>query len=76
MTMTIESSATPDGRKVCELVQKFYYGSNVYSVHVFESDDGCEYKETHRSAHTGKKKTAMTMYKDYCGKYLRQRRRY
>ena len=68
---TIKSTATPNGKISCELISKPYYGSVVYSVHVYESADNINYKETRRSYPTGSKQKAMTTYKQYCNRYLR-----
>ena len=76
METIIDSRATPDGRIFCELQCKFYYGSDVYSVHVYKSDNGIDYSETHRSYPTGNKQKATTTFKKYCGQYLRQRNKY
>ena len=76
MIKIIESCATPDGRISCELVEKQYYGSNVFTVHVYKTVNGEDYKETHRSYHTGNKTRAKSLYKQYCNRYLRNKANY
>jgi len=74
MKSTIESCSTPNGRVICELISKPNYGSTVYSVHIFEADGDFNYKETHRSYPTGSKRKAISTYKQYKNKYLRNKR--
>lgn len=73
MMKIIESCATPNGRISCELISRPYYGSTVFSVHVYETENGEDYEETHRSYHTGNKVKAKTLYKQYCNRYLRNK---
>lgn len=75
MCNTIESCATPDGKMLCELSSEFHYGSTVYSVHIFKANDDFEYNETNRSYPTGSMRKARTTYKQYCNRYLRNRKR-
>ena len=70
----IDSSSTTDGRITCELRQDFYYGATVYTVHVYETSDWCNYKETRKSYPTGSKKKAMKLYKDYKNSYVRNKK--
>lgn len=74
MHTTIESCATPDGKMVCELLSDFYYGSNVYSVHIYKANDDFEYEEITRSYPTGSIRKANTTYKQYRNQYLRNRK--
>lgn len=74
MTKTIESCATTDGKMVCELMVGKHYGATVYVVHVYETSDYVDYKETHRSYPMGNKVKAKTLYKKYTNIYLRNRK--
>ena len=75
MINTIESCATPDGKLLCELLSDFYYGSTVYSVHIFKANDDFEYAEVARSYPTGSFRKATTTYKQYRNRYLRNKNR-
>lgn len=70
MKRTIEANARKDGKVAVELIIKFQKGADVYQVFVYETFDGEEYKETHRSYPTGDEKKAMNTYYKYCNKYL------
>ena len=70
----IESCSTTDGKILCELLKDFYYGSDVYSVRIYETDDYINYKETHRSYHTGNIVKARTLYKKYKNRWLRNKK--
>jgi len=71
---TILSCATPDGKISCELISKSKYGSTVYSVHIYESTNNIDYFETHRSFPIGNKHKANIIYKQYCNRWLRNKR--
>lgn len=71
--VSVKSCCTPDGKISCELLSHIYYGAPVYSVHIYESADNYEYKETRRSYPTGNMHKANTTYKQYCNKYLRSK---
>ena len=71
---TVECCATPDGRITCELVSDFHYGSTVYQVLIYESNDNIDYRETHRSYPIGNKRKATTIYKQYTNRYLRNKK--
>jgi len=73
MFNTIESCSTPNGKITCELLSRFNFGSTVFSVHILEADDDYNYCETRRSYPTGSKRKAMTIYKQYCNRYLRSK---
>ena len=76
MCNTITSCSTPNGKITCELLSQNKYGSTVFSVHVMEANDDYIYTETHRSYPTGNKRRAMSLYKQFCNKYLRSKLKY
>ena len=71
---TLESRSTPDGKISCELISNQYYGSTVYSVHVYESNDNINYYETRKSFPIGKECKARTIFKQYCNRWLRNKK--
>ena len=70
MKITIESKARKDGNVAVELQVMFQKGSDVYQAFVYETSDGENYKETHRSYITGDEKKATIAYHRFCNKYL------
>ena len=72
--ITIESCSTPNGKISCELIKENQYGADVYSIHVYESLDNYEYKETHASYPVGNLHKAKSTYKQFCNRWLRNKR--
>ena len=69
----LESRATPDGRRFCELTSFNHYGSVVYQTTVYVTDNGIDYKEYYRSYPVGKKINAYTTFRKFCNTYLKQK---
>ena len=70
----IDSRSTPDGKLICELVSDMFYGSTVYSVHVYETINYVDYHEIYRSYPVGKERRARTTFKQDCNRWLRNRK--